>query len=154
MDSGNGQGKEMPPPAVVVAPPAAMPTSPIDPAASPSTHSYGTRPSNKATPTSPEDGKMSAFDQKWFSSFNKLKSIIKPDGSLDYSALDDESQKSMRNFVKVQRKSFRKREADEPSPMTDERYKLLVDAKFNFKPLGGSSKCESSKAIPIPFLFK
>ena len=96
---------------------------------------------------------MSGPEQKWFDRFDKLKSIIKPDGSIDYSALDDESQKSIRNFVKVQRGSFRKREADQPSSMTDERYKLLVDAKLNFKPLGGSSKCESSKAIPIPFPF-
>ena len=112
---------------------------------------YGTRPSNKVMPTSLEDGEMSAFQRKWLSNLNKLKTIIRPDGSLDYSALDDESQMSMRNFVKVQRKHFRKREADEPSPMTDERHKLLVDANFNFKPLSVCSNCESSKVIPIPF---
>jgi len=53
---------------------------------------------------------------------------------MDYSSLDENSQKHMLNFVKDQRKCNRKRENNEPSPMTDERFRLLSEANFNFKP--------------------
>ena len=73
---------------------------------------------------------------KWVSieNFNKLRPCIQEDGTIDYSSLDEETQKHMSNFVKDQRKCYRKRENNEPTPLTDERFRLLSEAHFDFKP--------------------
>ena len=81
-----------------------------------------------------ENGKVSAYDKKWLENFNKLRPCIQEDGTIDYSSLDEETQKHMSNFVKDQRKCYRKRENNEPTPLTDERFRLLNEAHFDFKP--------------------
>ena len=86
---------------------------------------------------SPGDKKVGAIDRRWHDSFDRLKAIMKPDGSLEYSALDEKDRKYMKSFVKDQRKYFRKRENNEKSPMTDERYNLLAEANFQFDARGG-----------------
>ena len=63
-----------------------------------------------------------------------LKTCMMADGSLNFSSLEVEAQKRMHSFVKDQRRCYRQRENDEPSPMTDERFRLLSEAKFDFKP--------------------
>ena len=86
----------------------------------------------------PGDKKMGAYDRKWHESFDRLRAIITPDGGLDYSALDERDRKRLKSFVKDQRKYFRRRENDEKSPMTDERYNLLAGANFRFDARGGA----------------
>lgn len=53
---------------------------------------------------------------------------------MDYSSLDGDAQKRMMNFVKDQRKSYRKYESNETTAMTDQRCRLLTEAGFDFKP--------------------
>lgn len=94
-----------------------------------------TKPAATATATKPPPTKSTkAYDKKWLENLNLLKPCIKADGSIDYSSLDEEAQKPLQNFVKDQRKCYRKRENNEATPMTDERYRLLLEAKFDFKP--------------------
>ncbi len=97
---------------------------------------------NNAAASNPETTKVSAYDRKFVENLTLLKTIIRDDGYLNYSALDAEAQKHMQNFVKVQRRAYRQRENTEPSPMTDERFNLLLDAKFPFEPFHGSGKGE------------
>lgn len=79
--------------------------------------------------------KVSIYDKQWLGKLNLMKACINEDGSMDYSSLgDEEATKRMQNFVKDQRKCFRKREMNKTSPMTDDRLRLLSEAKFNFKP--------------------
>ena len=68
----------------------------------------------------------------WYDNFDILKSILRPDGSVDYSGLSLDDERRMKNFVMAQRKDYRRRENKEKSPMTDERYQLLVEANFQF----------------------
>ena len=75
-----------------------------------------------------------ALDKKWLENFSLLKPCIMEDGSMDYSSLDEGGQKRMANFVKDQRKCFKKREKGQEGPMTDERFTLLSRTKFDFKP--------------------
>ena len=88
-----------------------------------------------------------AYEKKWLENLELLKPCIKADGTIDYASLDEEVQKRMRSFVKDQRKCYRKRENNEATPMTDERYRLLSEAKFNFKP------SESNKGKKMKYLF-
>jgi len=78
--------------------------------------------------------KVSANDKKWLENLKLLKPCIKDNGVLDYSSLDEEVQRHMQSWVKDQRRSYRKRENNQPTPMTDERFRLLSEANFNFKP--------------------
>jgi len=64
---------------------------------------------------------------------------------MDYSSLDGDAQKRMMNFVKDQRKSYRKYESNETTAMTDQRCRLLTEAGFDFKP------SETNKG-KLPFL--
>ena len=91
--------------------------------------------------------KSKAYEKKWLENLELLKPCIKADGTIDYASLDEEVQKRMRSFVKDQRKCYRKRENNEATPMTDERYRLLSEAKFNFKP------SESNKGKKMKYLF-
>jgi hypothetical protein len=86
--------------------------------------------------TMPENTQSAANDKRWLENFNILKPCVMIDGSVDYSSLDEETQKRMKNFVRDQRKNYRKREShpDEPNPMTHNRLWLLQSVKFNFKP--------------------
>jgi len=88
-----------------------------------------------------------AYEKKWLENLELLKPCIKANGTIDYASLDEEVQKRMRSFVKDQRKCYRKRENNEATPMTDERYRLLSEAKFNFKP------SESNKGKKMKYLF-
>ena len=87
-----------------------------------------------------------AYEKKWLENLELLKPCIKADGTIDYASLDEEVQKRMRSFVKDQRKCYRKRENNEATPMTDERYRLLSEAKFNFKP----SESNKGKKMKYP----
>jgi len=104
-------------------------------APSPGVEAAGASFSNGST-VKPDNTQSAAYDKKWLDNFNLLKPCIMNDGSIDYSSLDEETQKRMQNFVKDQRKCYRKREShpDEPNPMTQNRFWLLKSAKFNFKP--------------------
>lgn len=84
--------------------------------------------------TKSKNSKVPAYSKKWLENVNLLKPCIMEDGSMDYSSLDEEAQKRMQNFVKDQRKCYRKRENNEATPMTDDRFRLLSEAKFDFKP--------------------
>jgi hypothetical protein len=86
--------------------------------------------------TMPENTQNAANDKRWLENFNTLKPCVMIDGSVDYSSLDEEMQKRMKNFVRDQRKNYRKREShpDEPNPLTQNRLWLLQSVKFNFKP--------------------
>ncbi|KAL7541018.1 hypothetical protein ACHAXR_010562 [Thalassiosira sp. AJA248-18] len=86
----------------------------------------------------PKNG--TAYDKKWLENLNLLKPCIGEDGTIDYSTIDEDAQKRMQNFVKDQRKCYRKRENNEATPMSDERFRLLSEANFDFKP------SETSKA--------
>jgi hypothetical protein len=92
--------------------------------------------SSNGSNAKPDNNQNGAHDKRWLENFNLLKPCIMNDGSVDYSSLDEETQKRMQNFVKDQRKCYRKREShpDEPNPMTQNRVWLLNSAKFNFKP--------------------
>jgi len=87
-----------------------------------------------AATAKPKNGKVPAYDKKWLENLNLLKPCIKEDGVMDYSSLDEEAQKRLQNFVKDQRKCYKKREKNESTPMTDERFRLLSEAKFDFVP--------------------
>ena len=95
----------------------------------------------------PKNKKMAAYDKKWLENFETLKPCIREGGNLDYSALDEETQKKMQSYVKDQRKCYRKRENNEPTPMTDYRYNLLAGAGFNFKP-SETNKGNDHKYLP------
>ena len=83
--------------------------------------------------TPPQKKKRSRTKKTWHERFEILKSIIRSDGRVDYSALDEgAAQSSMRDFVKTQRSDYRDRENNLKSPMTDERYQLLTEANFKF----------------------
>ena len=99
-------------------------------AAAASAESAGNGESNGAS----KSKKNHAYDKKWLENLNTIKPCIKADGTMDYSSLDEDAQKRMQNFVKDQRKCYRKRENNEQTPMTDERFRLLSEANFNFKP--------------------
>ena len=77
---------------------------------------------------------VSRYEQIWQKNLELLKPCIQADGTIDYASLDEEVQKTIRSFVQEQRKWFRKRENNEYTLMTDERYRLLSEAKFIFKP--------------------
>ena len=71
--------------------------------------------------------------QSWRGNLDMLRSILRPDGTVDYSVLSLYHERRMRNFVKQQRNDYRRREENKvKSPMTDERYQLLVEANFQF----------------------
>ena len=89
-----------------------------------------------------------AYDKKWLENLNLLKPCIMADGTMDYSSLSEEEQKRMQNFAKDQRKCYRKRENNEISPMTDERFRLLSETNFNFKP------SETNKGKQLPHIEK
>ena len=73
------------------------------------------------------------FRQLWRENIDMLRSILRPDGTVDYSVLSLDHERRMRNFVKQQRNDYRRREENKvKSPMTDERYQLLVEANFPF----------------------
>jgi hypothetical protein len=57
-------------------------------------------------------------------------------GRIDYSSLDEDMQKRMQNFVKEQRKCYKKHDShpNELNPMTQNCIWLLKTTKFNFKP--------------------
>ncbi|EJK45036.1 hypothetical protein THAOC_36377, partial [Thalassiosira oceanica] len=86
------------------------------------------------------DEKMGTYDRKWHENFGMLRAIIGPDGSLDYSSLDVEGQRRMRNFVKEQRRCFRRRTNGERSSLTDDRHGLLAGANFRFDARGATSR--------------
>ena len=100
-----------------------------------------------AAAAAPAKKSTKAYEKKWLENLELLKPCIKADGTIDYASLDEEVQKRMRSFVKDQRKCYRKRENNEATPMTDERYRLLSEAKFNFKP------SESNKGKKMKYLF-
>lgn len=86
---------------------------------------------------------INPYDEKWQRNFSLLKTIIRPDGRLEYSALSMDDERRMKNFVKDQRKYFRQRENNEESPLTDERYKLLAGTNFSFVAVGTGSRTSS-----------
>ena len=100
------------------------------------------KPKSKSKGASSKSDK-SAYDKKFVENLTLLKTIINDDGSLNYSSLSDaDEQRHMQNFVKVQRRAYRSRQNNEPTPMTEERYRLLVEAKFPFEPYNGTGKGE------------
>jgi hypothetical protein len=134
--------------AVALAPPevaeAAGPTSPIQEAATATAAKVQTSAKKKGS-TSPKSKstKVSAYDTKFVENLTLLKTILRDDGFVNYSALNDaEEQKHMQNFVKVQRRAYRQRENNEPTPMTDDRFRLLSEANFPFEPYQGNAKGE------------
>ncbi|KAL7553348.1 hypothetical protein ACHAWF_016624 [Thalassiosira exigua] len=88
----------------------------------------------------------SAHDRKWLENVNLLRPCIQENGTMDYSSLDEDAQKRMRNFVASQRTNYRKREKNEPGAMTDERVKILSEAGFDF---GRAAKQKLSKDVPV-----
>lgn len=134
------EGAKAPPEEGVPAPAAAA-AAPEEAAKSNSTN--GNTNSEKPAATSNSDnGKVSAYDKKWLENLNVIKPCIGKGGTMDYSSLDEDESKRMQNFVKDQRKCYRKRENNEPTPMTDYRYRLLCEANFNFKPSETNKKGE------------
>lgn len=105
-----------------------------------------TSESNKSKSSATKSTK--AYDKKWLENLNLLKPCIMADGTMDYSSLSEEEQKRMQNFAKDQRKCYRKRENNEISPMTDERFRLLSETNFNFKP------SETNKGKQLPHIEK
>lgn len=123
---------------------AAGPTSPIHEAATATAAKVQTSAKKKgSTSTKTKSTKVSAYDTKFVENLTLLKTILRDDGFVNYSALDDaEEQKHMQNFVKVQRRAYRQRENNEPTPMTDDRFRLLSEANFPFEPYQGNAKGE------------
>jgi hypothetical protein len=101
--------------------------------------------SPKSKGATSKSDKASAYDKKFVENLTLLETIINDDGSLNYSSLNDAGeQRHMQNFVKVQRRAYRSRQNNEPTPMTEERYRLLVEAKFPFEPYNGTGNGELS----------
>ena len=103
-------------------------------AAAPQPNSTTKSETNESNSKPSANKSTKAYDKKWLENLNLLKPCIMADGTMDYSSLSEEEQKRMQNFAKDQRKCYRKRENNEISPMTDERFRLLSEANFNFKP--------------------
>ena len=106
--------------------------------------------SSKSAAKPAKSSNTKAYEKKWLENLELLKPCIKADGTIDYASLDEEVQKRMRSFVKDQRKCYRKRENNEATPMTDERYRLLTEAKFNFTPRKGPTPNVKSTKIAAP----
>ena len=71
-------------------------------------------------------------DTKWLENLELLKSCIRDDGTFDYSSLDDEVRQRIMAWVLTQRVEVKRRGNNEHSTITDERYKLMLDANFPF----------------------
>jgi len=72
-------------------------------------------------------------EKRWSENLAFVRPCIEDGGLINYLTIPDEEVRNrVKNFVKEQRKSYRRRESKEPTSMTDERLKLLVDANFPF----------------------
>ena len=89
----------------------------------------------KAKKERQEENDRRLESEAWRESFAILKSILRPDGTVDYSALDagDGSARGrMIIFVDRQRSDYRDRKNKAKSSMTEEQYQLLVEVNFQF----------------------
>jgi len=93
------------------------------------------------------DGR-SVLDDRWYENLNRLKPCIKDDGVMDYTSItDDKIKQKLMSFTKDQRKYYKMRENNEKCPLTDDRIKALLDAKFSFEP---QKKRKSADSKPKP----
>lgn len=75
-----------------------------------------------------------ACGHKWLQNLELLRPCIKADGTMDYSALDGEARTRLRNFVREQRRAYRNRENQTPTPTARERFRLLAEAGVDLAP--------------------
>ena len=89
------------------------------------------------------DGR-SVLDDRWYENLSKLKPCIKDQGIMDYSSItDDKVKQKLMSFTKDQRKYYKLRENNEKCPLTDDRIKALLDAKFSFEPVKKRKNADS-----------
>ena len=114
------------------------PPSPPDSIASKSSTSV----SNNDSPESLRSGERKvappnlavvAAEKRWAENLDALRPCIEDGGYINYSLIPDEDMRNrVKNYVKEQRKMYRRRENNESTSITDERLKLLQEARFPF----------------------
>ena len=127
--------------AMNVAPAAAAASKPSPLTSNETTNDESTSVSKKHS--SDGDGR-SVLDDRWYENLSKLKPCIKDEGIMDYSSItDDKVKQKLMSFTKDQRKYYKMRENNEKCPLTDDRIKALLDAKFSFEPVKKRKNADS-----------
>ncbi|KAL7554129.1 hypothetical protein ACHAWF_017521, partial [Thalassiosira exigua] len=90
-----------------------------------------------------------AAARRWFENLAFLRPCIEEGGRINYDALqDDEIRGRVKNFVKEQRKQYRRREDGEATSLTDERLRLLADANFPWVFQARVQRKQEPRAMP------
>jgi len=89
------------------------------------------------------------FENKWRQNLEVFKTCIRDDGTIDYTSLDLDAQKRLCSWINVQKSCYEKRENNVDTQLTDERVRLLSEAKFNFKIEHQSTKKKTKKKMVV-----